>query len=60
MGIMGEYKSYFTSLFIIIINQNQNFSLSKVFFIPKKLTMYLHIELILKVGVICVSMLRVV
>jgi hypothetical protein len=42
-GHYGEYESYLTSFFIIMLNENQKFSLSKVFFIPKKLTMYLHI-----------------
>jgi hypothetical protein len=39
----AEYEFYFTSFFIIMLNEDQKFSLSKVFFIPKKLTMYLHI-----------------
>ncbi len=40
----GEYESYFTSIFTIMLNEYQKFSLqSKVFFIPTKFTMYLHI-----------------
>jgi hypothetical protein len=38
-----EYESYHTSFFIIMLIEDQKFSLSKVFFILTKLTMYLHI-----------------
>jgi hypothetical protein len=42
-GHYGEYEFYFISFFIIMLNEDQKFSLSKVFFIPKKLTLYLYI-----------------
>jgi hypothetical protein len=40
-----EYESYFTyMIFTIMFNEYQKISLySKVFFIPTKFTMYLHI-----------------
>jgi hypothetical protein len=42
-GHYGEYESYLISFFTNMLNEDQKFSLSKVFVIPKKLTMYLHI-----------------
>ncbi len=43
-GHYSEYESYLTFLFIIMFNEGQQLSLSKVFFIPTtKITMYLSI-----------------
>jgi len=56
----NEYESYIISFFIIMFNEDEKLSLSKVFISALKLTMYLHIQLKLKVDVICVWMLRIV